>query len=176
MVEIRRAAGADAEAVLAYCRCVGGESDNLTFGSEGVAITLERERDYLESIRHSDRWLYLLAVEDGEIIGSGIFESYAKPRLAHRGVVSMSVKKDHWGRGVGSRLLAALLDFARSSAGVEVVSLEVRSDNARAVALYRKFGFEKVGTFAGFMKIGGEYVSCDTMRLRLQGEGSRCEN
>ena len=168
MVEIRRAAGADAEAVLAYCRCVGGESDNLTFGSEGVAITLERERDYLESIRQSDRQLYLLAVEDGEIIGSGIFESYAKPRLSHRGVISMSVRKDRWGQGVGSNLMAALLDFARETARVEVVSLEVRSDNARAIALYRKFGFETVGAFEGYMKIGGQYVSCDTMRLQLQ--------
>lgn len=60
-----------------------------------------------------------------------------------------------------------LIDFAKNSAGAEIISLKVKSDNMRAVALYEKFGFETIGRFSGFMKINGEDVSCDIMRLHL---------
>ena len=167
MLEIRKATAADAEKLLAYCRQVGGESDNLTFGAEGVPITLEQEQAYLDNVLHSDRQLYLVAVQDGEIVGTGVFSAFARPRLAHRGEISLSVKKSMWGQHIGTRLLQELIDFARSTARVEVISLEVRSDNARAIALYRKFGFETVGMFPGFLKINGQPVQCDFMRLAL---------
>ena len=64
-------------------------------------------------------------------------------------------------------MMAKMLDFAKNTAKAEIISLEVRSDNERAKALYKKFGFETIGVFDGFMKINGEYVSCDIMRLAL---------
>ena len=167
MTEIRKALPEDAEAILAYCRQAGGESDNLTFGPEGVAMTVEGEQAYLESILHSDKQLYLVAVQDGQIVGTGIFASFPKARLAHRGEFSLSVKRALWGSGIGTRLMEAILAFARDAAKVRIISLEVRSDNERAIALYRKFGFETVGTFDGFLHINGQDVSCDIMRLHL---------
>ena len=167
MVEIRRAGPEDAEQILECCRKVGGETDNLTFGAEGVSFTPEQEKAYLQSILESSNQLYLVAVCGGEIVGTGCYNGFAKPRLAHRGEIALSVQKKMWGKHIGSRFLEQLLDFAKNTAGAEIVSLEVRSDNARAIALYRKFGFEKVGQFRGFMKIGGEYVDCDFMRLSL---------
>lgn len=167
MVEIRRAIPADAEGILAHCRACGGESDNLTFGAEGVAFTVEQERAYLEGILGSDRQIYLVAVEGDEVVATAQFNAYAKPRLAHRGEISIAVRKAIWGQGVGTRLMEELLRFVRETAGAEIVSLEVRSDNARAIALYRRFGFETIGTFKGFMKIDGQDVDCDYMWLRL---------
>ena len=167
MLEIRKAAAADAENILEYCKVVGGESDNLTFGSEGVSITVEREKEYLESILHSEKQLYLVAVNDGEIVGTAVFSSFAKPRLAHRGEISISVKKSMWGNHIGTRMLEEIILFAKNVAHTELISLEVRSDNERAIALYKKFGFETVGRFDGYMKINDQYVSCDFMRLCL---------
>lgn len=167
MMQIRRATVADAEKILAYLRIIGGESDNLTFGAEGVPFTLEKEKEYLESILTSDRQLYLIAVEEGEVVGTAGFTAFARPRLAHRGEINISVKKSMWGKHVGTRLMEELIHFARETAKVEIISLEVRSDNARAIGLYKKFGFETVGRFEGFMKIHGENISCDMMRLQL---------
>ena len=170
MVEIRRATAADAEAILACCKVIGGESDNLTFGAEGVSITVEREREYLESIRCSDRQLYLVATEGDEIVGTAVFSAFAKPRLAHRGEISISVKKAMWGQHIGTRFMEEIIRFAKEMARVELISLEVRSDNARAIGLYRKFGFETIGTFRGYMKINGEYIDCDIMQLWLRSK------
>lgn len=44
MIEIRKAVPSDAERILDYCKAVGAESDNLTFGAEGVSITPEKKR------------------------------------------------------------------------------------------------------------------------------------
>ena len=167
MLEIRKATGSDAESILEYCRIIGGETDNLTFGAEGVAITVEKERDYLEGILNSDKQLYLVAVCDGEIVGTAVFSGFTKPRLSHRAEISLSVKKSMWGNHIGTRFLEMIIDFAKNTAKTEIISLEVRSDNERAIALYEKFGFETIGTFHGFMKIDGTDVSCNIMRLTL---------
>ena len=85
MAEIRKATPADAESILEYCKCIGGETDNLTFGPEGVPFTVEQEREFLTSILHSDKQLYLVAVNDGAVVGTATFTGFARPRLAHRG-------------------------------------------------------------------------------------------
>lgn len=167
MVKIRKAMPSDAENILEYCKKVGAETDNLTFGAEGVLITAEQERKYLSSILKSSKQLYLVAESDNEIVGTAVFSCFSKARLAHRGEISISVRKSMWGQHIGICFVEQILDFAVNVAETEIISLEVRSDNSRAIALYKKFGFEKVGTFNGFMKINGEDVSCDIMRLNL---------
>ena len=167
MIKIRRAVASDAEDILAYCKAVGAESDNLTFGAEGVSITPEKERDYLEGILHSDKQLYLVAVDHNEIVGTAVFSGFTKARLSHRAEISISVRKAMWGNHIGTRFMEQIIDFAKNTAGTEIISLEVRSDNERAIGLYKRFGFEKVGTFNGYMKINGTNVNCDIMRLSL---------
>lgn len=167
-MDIRKALPSDAEKILEYCKLVGSESDNLTFGAEGItSMTVEKESAYLGSILNSDSQLYLVAEDSGEIVGTAVFSAFAKPRLAHRGEISISVRKNMWGQHIGSQFMERIIDFARSNKKIEIISLEVRSDNRRAISLYKKFGFETVGTFDGFMKINGEDISCDIMRLHL---------
>ena len=177
-MEIRRASAADAEAVLACSRQVGGETDYLTFGAEGAAATVEAEGAFLERMARERGQLFLVAAEGGQVIGTASLSSCAKPRLAHRGEIGVAVRKAAWGRGVGSALLAEVIRFAREEAGLRVLSLEVRSDNARAIALYRRFGFEKTGTFRGFLRVDGTDYDFDLMQLALtacQPEAKRGE-
>ena len=54
-----------AAALLDYLRAVGGESDNLTFGAEGIPATVEEETAFLEKNTTSPRSIMLLAKEDG---------------------------------------------------------------------------------------------------------------
>ena len=53
-------------------------------------------------------------------------------------------------------------------AGYEQVELEVISDNVGAIALYKKLGFEKYGSFPNNMKYqDGKYADADWMMKRL---------
>ena len=43
----------------------------------------------------------------------------------------------------------------------------MRCDNAHVISLYRKYGFESIGRFNGFMKTDGRYIDLELMRLQL---------
>ncbi len=165
-ITYRKAAPADAARLLEYLKTIGGESDNLTFGAEGIPFTVEQEERFLASQANSSHTMILLALDGEEIVGNATIDGNVKPRFRHRRNLAISVRKDHWGRGIGSGLMERLIAFARDT-GAEVVSLQVRSDNERAKALYRKFGFQFFGTYEKFFKIDGEYFDAEYMNLYL---------
>ena len=156
----------DAKAVLAYLKIIGGESDNLTFGSEGVPFSVEAEHSFIQSRLDSETDVLYLVKHNGAIIGNGSINSLSG-RMSHRAELGISVRKDWWGKGVGTKLMDALIVFARE-AGFEILSLDVRSDNERAIRLYEKFGFKKIATYPGFMKIEDQLVDYDMMYLSLK--------
>lgn len=168
-IVIEKARPEDAAELLTLLSTIGGESDNLTFGSEGLPITAEEEVAYLRSLEHSTSSVMFVAKKDGRIVGNASFNGMTRERLKHRGEFGISVSKSEWGHGVGSKLLEAVIDFARNTAHAEIISLEVRQDNVRAIRLYEKYGFEKIGSFPGFFKINGEYIDFDLMNLYLKG-------
>lgn len=165
---IEKATIADAEGIIRYLNIVGAETDNLTFGSEGISITVEEERNYITALNSSTSSVMFIAKRDSCIVGVASYTGMdSKARLRHRGELAISVLKAEWGNGLGSRLMETVIDFARDTAQAEIISLEVRGDNARAIHLYKKYGFEKIGHFRGFFKIDGQLVDCDLMNLYL---------
>ncbi len=155
----------DAAAILEYLKAVGGETDNLNMGAEGLPTTVENEEAFLRSMIGSSDGVMYTAKEDGEIIGIA-HVSRLKRRMSHRASIGVSVRRCAWHRGVGTALMDKLVAFSRNN-GIEQLELEVRSDNERAIRLYEKFGFTKVGTIPAFLKVNGENFSCDYMVLRL---------
>ena len=166
-ITINKALPEDAAELIEYLKKVGGETDNLTFGSEGLPVTVEDERSYIESLVNSKASVLLTAKKDGSIVGIAGFTGNTRERMKHRGELAISVMKAEWGQGIGSRLIKKVIEFAKNEAKAEIISLEVRSDNEGAIRLYKKYGFEKIGHFKGFFKINGEYVDFDLMNLHL---------
>ena len=165
---IERARAEDAAALLDYLKIVGGETENLSFGAEGVPLSLEAEQTYLGKQYESADNVQYLAKVNGEIIGTASLNR--KPRrMSHRGEFGISLKKAWFGCGAASALTEAILSFAKEN-GFEQLNLEVRSDNARAIRLYEKYGFRKLCTFPNFFKINGEYIDFDLMNLELNAE------
>lgn len=166
-IKIEKARPEDAEKILEYLKIVGGETDNLTFGAEGMPIPIDAERDYISSILNSTSSVMCVAKRGDEIVGNASFNGMTRERLKHRGELAVSVKQSEWSKGIGSKLIDYIIDFAKNTAHAEIISLEVRSDNVRAIKLYEKYGFEKIGSFRGFFKVNGVYVDFDLMNLYL---------
>ena len=79
----------------------------------------------------------------------------------------MSVHDDFQNRGVGSALMAAMVDLADNWLGLRRIELEVWTDNAPAVHLYEKFGFKIEGRGRQFARRAGQLVDAYYMaRLR----------
>lgn len=163
--EIVRAQAEDAAALLDYLKIIGGETDNLSFGPEGVPLDVEAEQACLGMQAQSRDHIQLLAKVNGEIIGTASLNR-KQGRMRHRAEFGISLKKAWWGCGAATALSEGVLAFARKN-GVEQVNLEVRSDNKRAIALYEKLGFRKLCTFPAFFQINGERVDFDFMNLEL---------
>ena len=112
---IMRARPEDAAALLDYLKIVGGETDNLSFGAEGVPLAPEEEQAYLRTQVDSPDHVQYLARVDGELIGTASLNR--KPgRMRHRGVFGISLKRAWWGCGAASALTEAVLAFARETA------------------------------------------------------------
>lgn len=69
-------------------------------------------------------------------------------------VLTIAVRPEFWGRGIGSALLGSLLAAARDRGCAEVF-LEVRADNPRARGLYLRRGFEEIGVRRGYYQPSG---------------------
>jgi [ribosomal protein S18]-alanine N-acetyltransferase len=80
-------------------------------------------------------------------------------------VLTIAVARGYWGRGIGSALLAALLQAARDRGCAEVF-LEVREDNPRARGMYERRGFEEIGVRRGYYQPSG--VDAIVMRKDLK--------
>ena len=112
----------------------------------------------------------LLAFVDGEIAGNaGLHPVSKSPRRAHARMLGMAVHSRFQGKGVGSALMQALLDTADKWLPVTRVELTVFTANERAIALYRRFGFEVEGTHKSYALRNGQYADTYTMaRLRAK--------
>lgn len=165
-IVIEKASAQDAEAILQYLKQIGGETENLTFGAEGLSITAEEEAAALRKTEGSRDDALFLAKADGKIIGDASLTRLPR-RMQHRGDFGIAVLREYWNLGVGSRLLHAIIQFARENA-FEIIELQVRHDNAAAIHLYEKFGFQTFATHPCFFKIGTDEIPFDYMCLKIQ--------
>lgn len=60
-------------------------------------------------------------------------------------VQTIGVAVDHQGQGIGALLLTTLIEHAICAQAIQLI-LEVRSDNDAAIAMYRRFGFERISS------------------------------
>jgi ribosomal protein S18 acetylase RimI-like enzyme len=91
---------------------------------------------------------------DRRLVGLGYWLRYTRPtHRPHADLEKIAVDTAAHGRGVGRALTAALVADARE-AGIEVLTLDVRGDNSRALRLYRSLGFTEYGRLPGFVAVG----------------------
>ncbi len=170
---IRPARKQDAAAMLAYLRQIGAESDNLTFGAEGLPLTVEQEAARLDGLREDPNSAMLVAEHAGGLVGVCGLSRVPRARMLHRAQIDVSVRKAYWNRGVATQLLTRLMEEA-VSAGVTAFALEVLADNAAAIHVYEKLGFHTVGRWERFFRMpDGSYRAALAMERIIGKERVR---
>ena len=110
-----------------------------------------------------ERSVKLVALHQGQVIGNIGLEQYVRIRQRHVGAIGMGVAAAWQGKGVGSRLMAAVLEVADNWMNLHRVELTVFADNEAALALYRKFGFETEGRLRDYAIRDGVLVDAISM-------------
>lgn len=114
------------------------------------------------------RSVALVAEEAGQArgIAIGLLRDHPGGRRSGR-VYLLAVRPPHRGRGVGKRLLTALIKRLRS-AGAERIYLEVNVKNHRARVLYESLGFRVFAREPAYYEGG-----VDAFRMVLEGPPRR---
>jgi L-amino acid N-acyltransferase YncA len=88
---------------------------------------------------------YLVAEEEGEVVGYGYAAPF-RPRPGYRYTVEDSIylRTDYAGRGIGRRLLEALMQACRQAGYRQMIAV-IGGENPSSVALHRAFGFRDAG-------------------------------
>jgi L-amino acid N-acyltransferase YncA len=109
----------------------------------------------------------LVAEVAGQVVGWGSLNPFS-PRKAYDHVADFSlyVERAWRGKGVGSRLLAALIERARGL-GFHKLVLAAFPWNAAGMALYLKHGFRTVGTYTEQGMLDGKWVDTIIMEKLL---------
>jgi RimJ/RimL family protein N-acetyltransferase len=137
---IRRADISDAEQIIAHTKKVLVESSEFLGTSvEEFHPTLEEEIAWIE--HHQQHGLLLVAEREQTIIGLLNFRLSTSKKFSHQGMFGMSIQQAYTNQGIGHSLIQQLIEWAKQDSRVEKISLEVFSNNERAIHLYTKLGF-----------------------------------
>ena len=128
-------------------------------------VSAEERRKQIENA--PDGQVMIVALLDGRLVGSADIVR-GKGRRCHIGGIGMCVHDDFHGRGIGTRLLAALVDAADNWLNLQRLELTVYVDNEPAIRLYRKFGFAVEGCRTAAAFRDGVFVD-DFMMARVRG-------
>lgn len=101
---------------------------------------------------------HLVACIDDVVAGHLVVDVEPNTRRSHVATFGISVSSEFHGRGVGSALMREMINLCDNWLRVERIELTVFVDNAPALALYRKFGFDIEGTGKRYALRNGEYV------------------
>ena len=85
--------------------------------------------------------VYFAARNDDECIGYAGFWNVS----GEGDITNVAVVEEHRRSGVGSMLIEAVLERAKQL-NIDIMTLEVRQSNYKAQGLYKKYGFEVIGT------------------------------
>lgn len=165
---LRNAGKEDSAIVIENFKTTHGETEFLLTYPEECNFTEEREANFLEKKKESDKEAEILAFVDNVLVGTaGIDGVGNNMKVRHRSEFGISILSQFWGLGIGRALTKASVDLARK-AGYEVVELDVVKENQRAINLYLSLGFVQYGeNKRAFKKKNGEYQSMVLMSLSL---------
>lgn len=152
-IQVRRASPDDAAD---FARLMG---DPEVFGNL-MQLPLPSTEQWRQRLAHPSGpdALQVVAVRAGTVLGSAGLHPVERLRRRHCAMLGISVARAAQGQGVGTELMRALCDYADNWAQILRIELTVFTDNARAIALYERFGFRVEGTHRAYALRAGRYA------------------
>ena len=146
-VILRPVGPSDAAQMLDYLRATSGETPFMVRYPEEVTMSLAQE-EQMVCARLENPFLADTAAftDDGLLMGNcSVTRISDRYKQCHRVELGISIYEKYWHMGLGTVLMEHALDASRNMEGIEQVELSVMSKNRRAIPLYERLGFVRVG-------------------------------
>lgn len=159
----------DAEAMISYLKATASETEFGLSYPEEMDFSVKDEEDFITHYTQDRGSLMISAFDGDNLIGNASLSCVMdRKKTLHRAIFGMAILKQHWGQGIGKKILSELIAFAEN-AGYEFLELEVAASNTTAVSLYKKMGFCIYGERPGSLKLkDGSYYDELLMVLDLK--------
>lgn len=167
-ITIRSANTEDAEALLNCVKTYISDSEYIPKLTEEIILTVEQEKEWIQSFITHPNSILLIAEYDGKIIGNIDVTGNRRKIMEHTAVIGMGMLKEWRNTGLGTALMQESIEWAKNNPTLELLWLQVYTDNTLGVHLYRKMGFEDIGVMPNFFKHNQQYSDNLTMILNVK--------
>lgn len=156
---IRSATQNDAEAIVNHRYITSQETHFMAREPEDGKCSVEKISEILKQIAEDESDFLVTAFLGDKIIGdAGVTKVRPHLKWKHRAYFGISILEKYCGLGLGSIMLQVAQEQAEKN-GFEQMELGVFADNPRAIHVYEKSGFHKVGVQPHAFKLkDGSYV------------------
>ena len=149
---------ADAAAALDFMKRTASETPYLLRSPEECTLTLQEEEKFLSRFPDDPNALMILCFVDGVLAGNCQVVRKTKLKNRHRASIGIALLQDYWNLGIGTALFEEMISMGRQWELLQL-ELEVIEGNDRAMALYRKLGFETTGAVPNAIRMpDGSFV------------------
>ena len=120
---------------------------------EEVVSREDITRKMISIVNKDQKDFFISAYMDGKLIAdSGTMKIRDNMKYRHRGYFGVSIQKAYCDLGLGSIILQEAIKQAKEN-GFEQLELGVFEDNTKAIHVYEKAGFQKVGVLPRAFKL-----------------------
>jgi RimJ/RimL family protein N-acetyltransferase len=168
VVQIRQAELDDAEKFLHCIKTYIPQSEYIPKLTHEIKLTINQEKDWINSFLVNKNSLLLIAEYNNEIIGNIDLTGNQRKLMEHTAVIGMGMLKDWRDTRLGTALLSNVIEWAKQNEILEVIWLQVYTENIAGLALYKKLGFSENGIIKNFFKHENEYFDNLTMSLSVK--------
>ena len=167
-VTIRQAEIDDAEKLLNCIKTYIPQSDYIPKLEQEIVLTIEQEKDWIKSFLNNENSLLLIAEFENEIIGNIDLTGSRRKIMEHTAVIGMGMLKEWRNSGLGTILMTEIINWAKENPILEIIWLQVYTENELGLNLYRKMGFQENGIIPNFFKKYNRYFDNLTMIMDVK--------
>jgi phosphinothricin acetyltransferase len=110
-------------------------------------FTVEQRKEWFAKFGSTGRYRILVAEDGGEVVGFASSSPF-RPKAAYDTSVEVSIylRHDRKGRGIGAKLYEALFEAIRGE-DIHVALAGITLPNEASLAIHKRFGFVDVGVY-----------------------------
>lgn len=166
---IRKPTENDAADIIAYSKILFASTDQVLTTQEEYTITVENEKVWINNFNQNPNALVLIAEMNKQVVGLLFFVPNTKKKNSHTGEFGVSIHPDFQAMGIGRRLIAELIAWAKENDTIEKIFLNVFHTNQNAIKLYKDLGFIQEGRHIKAIKQpNGEYADVIQMYVETK--------
>lgn len=101
----------------------------------------------------------------GQIVGIVTIQVSTRRKNLHVGTLAIAIDTDYSGKAIGKTLMSKAIEWFNSNRRLSRLQLFVRTDNSKAISLYKNLGFMTEGELRNDTYMDGKYYNVYPMSL-----------